>query len=488
MKEKVIDLHFIGKTVKNRRRLIGNILAGTIISVLLVNYLIPLTFEAETTLRIKQSKGLLASSLLTDMTGVPSNAKQLMSTYSEILKSRTVVQAVIDKTQMDKEQVPKYEDMLKRIKTQPIKDTEILKIKVMANSSTEAQLVANTLVNSFTERLTYLANSEQSAVREFIGERVVESRQELDKAEKNLEQYKRDQKILTPSEETRAMVERMASMKKMLADNAVASAVAGAKLHTVQQQLAQETPGMVADSPLIQLYKAKLADAEVELVSLSQNYGDKHPKVMTVRAAIEETRAKLAYESNQVIASNAPSINPIHQGLLLGKIQNEAELAAAGSQKVAIQQVMAESEKEMAKLPAKEQGISRLTRDAMVAQEIYVMLAKRYEEARISEVAQPLDFQVIDLAIAPAEEISPNREMNIVVGAILGLLVGLGLALFLESSRRTIRNSQEAKEYLGLPVMGVIPDFNSINTPVAKGPMGIIQSLFGKRPKITEHK
>lgn len=484
MQEKAIDLRFLGKAIRNRRNLIGSIFVGSIISALLLNYLIPPTFEAETTLRIKQPKGLLSSSLLTDVTGTPSNAKQLMSTYSEILKSRTVVQHVIAKIHTDEEPIPKYEEMLKRIKTQPIKDTEIVKIKATGKSAEEAQLLANTLVESFTERLTYLVNSEQSTVRGFIGERVVEARQELNKAEKNLEQYKRDEKILTPSDETRAMVERMASMKKMLADNAVAAAMAGAKLSSAEQQLTQESPGIVADSPMIQLYKAKLADGEVELVSLSQNYGDKHPKVVASRAAINETRAKLAYETSQVINANAPSTNPIHQGLLLAKIQNEAELAAAGSQKAAIQRVMAESEKEVAKLPAKEQGISRLTRDVMVAQEIYIMLAKRYEEARISEVAQPLDLQVIDAAIAPEEGISPNKEMNVLVGGILGLLLGMGLGIFLEFSRRTITTSREAKECLGLPVLGVIPDFNLGNMPSKKGPIEKIQGLFGKNTEL----
>ena len=51
----------------------------------------------------------------------------------------------------------------------------------------------------------------------------------------------------------------------MSADNAVAAAMAGAKLNSAEDQLSQESPGIVADSPLIEQYKTKLADAEVEL-------------------------------------------------------------------------------------------------------------------------------------------------------------------------------------------------------------------------------
>lgn len=482
MEKMVLDLHMMWKAIKNRYFLIGNVFLSGIIIALLVNILISPTFEAEALLQVKQSKGLLSYSYSNDLIGASSNSK-LMSSYSEILKSRTVVQEVIDKTQWDKEEVPKYEDMLKRITMQPIKDTDILKIKATANSPKEAQLVANALVDSFIDRLTALARSEQIAVRDLILQRVVEARKELDRGEEALEKYKRDQKIFTPSDETKAMVDRMASMKTMLADNIVASAMASAKLNNANQQLAQESPHLVADSPLIQMHKTKLAEAETELVGLSKVYGEKHPKVVTIRAVIDETRVRLANETAKVINSEAASANPIHQGLLQTKIQNEAELAAAAAQKSAIMQVMADSEKEIAKLPSKEQGISRLIRDVTVSQEIYVMLAKRYEEARISEVTQPAEVQVIDRAIDPALAISPRKTRNIVAGAVLGLFLGLGIALFLENSRRTINNSKEATEYLGLPVLGVIPDFNLSNVSSVNPSAGKMQRLFIKIKK-----
>lgn len=483
MEKMVFDLQSIGKAIKNRYLLIGNIFLGTIMIALLINYLIPPTYEAEALLQVKPSKGLLSPSYSNDVMGATSNSK-LMSTYSEILKSRTVVQEVIDKTQSDKIQVPKYEEMLKRITMQPIKDTDVLKIKASANSSSEARIVANALVGSFIERMTVLARSEQIAVRDLIQQRVIESRKELDRGEDALEKYKRDQKILTPNDETKAMIDRMAGMKTLLADNTVASAVASAKLTSAERQLSQLSPSIIADSVLVQSYKTKLADLETELVRLLQAYGDKHPKVIATRAVIAETRVKLTDETTKIINSEAASTNPVHQGLLLTKIQNEAELAAAAAQRTAILKVMADGEKEVAKLPSKEQGISRLLRDVMVSQEIYIMLAKRYEEARISEVTQPTEVQVIDFAIDPAVAISPRKTLNVIVGAILGLFLGLGIAIFLEHSRRTIDNSEDAKQYLGLPILGVIPDFDLLNLPSVNGYEARMQRIFDKIAKI----
>lgn len=461
MNETTIDLRRIIKILKKRRNVIINIFLFCLIMATVATFLIQPTYEAETTLRVKQPKGL-ANSLLADLpVGNIANTKQLMSTYAEILKSRTVVEAVIDKMPANDEQTPKYEDMVKRIATVPVKDTELLKIQVQAPTPTEAQFLANTLVEKFNERMTFLIRSEQKSVREFIGQRMEESKQELEQAENTLQQYKRDQKIVAPADETKAVIDKLATIDKMAAENTVFAASVQAKLGSINQQLTNEKAGFVADSPLIQQYKSKLAELEVQLVSLKQKYTDKHPQVMTIRAAIDETRGKLEVEATRVVSADAPSMNPIHQELLKGKIQSEAEIAAAAAQQGAIQKVIAAGGKELTTLPAKEQGLVKVMRDATVAQDIYIMLARRHEEARISEVMEPADVQLIDPAVRPEVPIKPKRIFDIIIGALLGLFFGIAMAFIMEYLGRTIRNDEDVKYYLDLPVIGNIPDFNT---------------------------
>lgn len=462
MDEQTLDLRDIIKTIKKRRRMIGSVFFGFIALTAIISLLIPPTYEAETTLRVKQSKGL-ASSLLSELPMGGGNTKQLMSTYAEIIKSRTVIQEVIEKTQLGKDKIPDYEDMLKLISTQPVKDTEILKIQVRAKSREEAQNVANVLVETFNDRMTFLVRSEQKVVREFIGQRLQESKQELDRAETLLQKYKNEQKIVAPAEETKAMVDKLTNISKLAAENYVNLASAQARFGSAEQQLAKEKPGFIADSLVIQQYKTKLADLEVQLVSLSQKYTDKHPEVLAIRAAIGEARTKLNMEISRVVNADAPSANPIHQGLLQAKIESEAEIAASTAQKQAIDKVITDSEKELAKLPAKEQGLGRVMRDAAVAQEIFIMLSKRHEEARISEVMQPTDVQIIDSANLPEKPISPKKMLNVAVAAILGLFVGTGGAFALEYMNKTVRTAEDVRQYLDLPVLGSIPNFESEN-------------------------
>ncbi len=465
MTDTTTDLRYYISILKKRQRTILNTSLVMAIIALLVSFIISPTYEAETNLRIKAPRGL-ANSLLADQQGDSSYTSQAVSTYAQMLISHTVVQAVIDKTQADKDVPLEYEDMLKNIKIKPVKDTEIINVKVWAPSPEEAELAANTL----TEKLISMVTADQSAVREFLGNRLKESKQDLEQAEQALEKYKREHQMIDPDVQSKAMVDKLSAIDKLVAENQVNLAAAQAKLSNTQQQLAGEKPGFIADNPLIQQYNTKLVDLEVQLVDAQSKYTENHPKVAALRTAITDTRAKLNSEVARVINADATSSNPVHQNLLQEKIMAEADAAAAAAQKAAINNVLGDNEKEMAALPAKAQGVTRLMREVQVAQDIYTMLHMRYEEARINEVMQPVDVKVVDPAVVANKPVRPKKALNAILAAVLGMFFSTGRAFFLEYRNRTIRDEQEAKQALGLPVLGIIPDFAMAAVPVKREP------------------
>ena len=486
MKETTLDIRQILKILRKRKALIAQIFFTFVIVAAVVSLLIPPTFEGELLLRVKQPKGL-ANSLLGDIAGgSPMATKQLMSTYAEILKSRMVVeQTIADNKIGEDNELVKYKDFVTRITTQPVRDTEILRVKVTAPSQREAMVWTNSLVENFLARITTLVRQEQAVVREFVGERLKEARQELERAEGSLADYKVTQKIAAPADETRALVDRLSTANKLMAENQVLMAAAEGKLANARRQLGSQKPGFIADGPLIQQLKAKLTELELEQAKLLQLYTEKHPRVLAVRAAIQETRSRLNQEVARVVSAEAPATNPVHLSVIQARIQAEAELAAGAAQREALQKVMIDSENELSKLPSKEQGMARVMRDALVAQEIYAMLAKRYEEARISEVMQPTEAQVVNPAVEPDQRIRPRRTLNVAIAAILGLFCGLGAAFFFEYMNRTIRTADDVKEYLDLPVLGAIPDVGSVSS-LAKGnetgrTLQRIRSWFGHK-------
>ena len=460
MNDSVINIKYIIRIIAKRKILVLFFFILTIFLATIINSIIPEVYEAETTVRIKQPKGL-ANSLLADQPMEISNTKQLMQANTEILKSRTVAQAVVLKLSSNQYSTNTITpgDIMGRISTIPV-NAEILRIKVKGKKPEEAQIIANALIDTFVKHLTNLSRVEQKIVREFIGERLLEAKGELETVESALENYKRSHKIVSPNEETRVMVEKLAGMKRADDENNVALVSNAARLNNIREKLNKQKQGVFAENQLIQQQKSKLAELELEKASLLAKYTDEYPKVISIQATIDQIKTSLDTEIIKVVNGDSSSTNPIYKGLLENEITVGAELSTVIARQEIIKKIIAQDEQEIAEFPAKEHGLAIVERDVTIAREKYAMLAKRHEEARISEVMQPLEVQVIDPPEASLMPIAPKKSLNLFLGATLGLVGGIGLAVLLELLQKKIVTEEDVKNYLDLPVIGVVADFS----------------------------
>lgn len=163
-----------------------------------------------------------------------------------------------------------------------------------------------------------------------------------------------------------------------------------------------------------------------------------------------------------IVAQQAPSSSTVQQGLLADKFKNEAAIAVAQSKKTALDQMDSENDAIIASLPEKEQGFVRVKRDADVNNEIYVMLAKRLEEAKVAEVMVPNEVQVVDWGTLPEKPIKPRKVLIMAIMTLLGLIVGMGTVIVQSLMYRKIRTAEDVEKELGLPVLGMIPDTSTL--------------------------
>lgn len=66
--------------------------------------------------------------------------------------------------------------------------------------------------------------------------------------------------------------------------------------------------------------------------------------------------------------------------------------------------------------------------------------------------------EVIDKAIVPNSPIKPNKVMNVAIAAVLGIMIGLFVVFLIEYLDNKIKTPQDIEKYLGLPILGVIPN------------------------------
>ena len=89
------------------------------------------------------------------------------------------------------------------------------------------------------------------------------------------------------------------------------------------------------------------------------------------------------------------------------------------------------------------------------------------------------NVQIAQAASVPTSPSSPKTARNTALGAVLGLLLGLGIAFLLERFDRRIREPKDLETVYGLPLLGVVPESGALSRS-ARG-TAFRRSLDGKR-------
>ena len=479
--EQTIDLRDLLDIILRNIKTIGKITLGFIIMATLYLLIASPVYESTSLLRVKQEQGL-GDSLLSAATGGNAQmTQQRMSTYAEILKSRSVVVPVIQATEEKDEEgkYPEYDTYIKnRLTTMPFKNTEILQLSVNAKTPEGAQKSNQLLVGAFLGRLTDLSRTEQRATKTFLAQRTDEAKGELAKAEDALQVYKAKNGIISPEDNAKVFSDRMATIAKEAAENQVNLGAARARLDAISSQLGGSGSGS-ADNSTLKQYNSDLAKLEVTRVGYLEKYTAKHPKMQEIDNQIAALKAKISQETAKVAALQAPSDNAVHQGLLAGKFESEGQIAVAEQKAKELDVLTDKNNKELTQLPAKEQGYIRAMRDATVSNDIYVMLAKRLEEAKVAEVMVANDVQVVDTATLPERPIKPRKALTVVLAALLGIVAGCVYVIGGELLNKRIKTEEDVKNYLGLAVIGAVPEEASLKDAMAK------QAKYGEKQSLT---
>lgn len=149
--EETIELRELLEIIVKRKWII---IAFTTISILLGGiysfFMITPIYQSETTLMVNSSKGMSAGDIAASFDlGSINMSQEIVVTYGEIVKSRIVLEQVIEKLNMQET----YEEMLLEITSAPVGTTEILKITVQNEDPEQAALVANTISSVFVKEV-----------------------------------------------------------------------------------------------------------------------------------------------------------------------------------------------------------------------------------------------------------------------------------------------------------------------------------------------
>jgi len=105
-------------------------------------------------------------------------------------------------------------------------------------------------------------------------------------------------------------------------------------------------------------------------------------------------------------------------------------------------------------------NVSVQNTDAALASNIANSVAKVFSDD-ITDLMNVDNVKVLSVSGIPTSPVSPNILLNTAIAAVIGFLLGVGLAFLREVLDRRIRTEEQVQQILDLPVLGSIPDIDS---------------------------
>ncbi|WP_295916148.1 GumC family protein [uncultured Anaerovibrio sp.] len=430
-----IDLGKLFGILWDRRKIAGGIIATCTIIAMIISLIIPPTFESNTLVQTNKSSKLDISgaSAALAMLGGGSGVSSATMNYIEIMKSRAVLEPIMDQlediTPEEREKMTAEGFAKGHLNIENVKGTNLIKVTGKGRSPEEAQMIADSVVENFLKLMTEMNQNSQSYMVKFLNERIDTAQKESDEASSKLEQFGREHKVYLPAEQSKAMVEREAVYSKTLSEFVVKQQASAAKLEAASNELGKQNANLsaynVSDSDVVVSLRNKIAAQEVEIVKLEQKYTEEHPALISAREQLVSLKNSLTQEVTDAIAGGTATMNPTQAALVQAQAQAQVDMAVAKASEAAVRAQMEEADADMAQLSEDSLEYLKLKRDSEIKNEVYVALVKQSEQSKIEATMESMDIQVIDKANLPIQKSGPRRKLITFGGTAAGVMICL---------------------------------------------------------------
>ncbi|MCH7755644.1 polysaccharide biosynthesis tyrosine autokinase [candidate division KSB1 bacterium] len=458
------------------RWLIVVVFLATMLGVTYYTFTTPPTYEASTTLMIVEKQGMGQS--LFDVTGF-SQQRTLINNQVEILKSRFLAQEVIrrllnsakrDSLELvhdlgiEKTTIDILKELRGSITVSPIRDTDFISLKVKAPSPFEAAFLTKTVAEVYQDMDRDFTRGEISQVVQFLDDQLSRKETDLKQSEETLKTFLEKEKIASLGEEATQIVEQSAEFETLYQEALIDLEVTRKRLDYLKSRLGKSKETLEAEiarvsSPLVLHLRKEMAEIERNIaVYLSQGVVKGDPQVGREREKLNAIKTRLTEEIRKLIVEGLPADDPLAQAqdLVLKILEGETEMASFIARADGLKRVVESYSTKLESLPDKNVQLARLERNRKVDENLYMMMREKFEESRITQAGQIGKVRIIDEAIRPRRPISPKKKLNLILGFIMGLGLGIGVAVLREYMDTSVRRVEDL-EALGLSVLGAIP-------------------------------
>lgn len=451
-----VKLHFLDywRVLRVRWGIISLSFLLVVVTAGVTVYFLPRQYFSKVSIQVKQDDSKL--DIFGNRGGVGTDMR-FAPTQFQIIQRKEILYPVIENLKLEEkwssggQRYPKesiYFMLLKRLDMKEVRNTDLIEIGVFSTDPQEAANIANQIAVVYQDRRRQDQEQLVSRGLSQLQEEVLKQRKKVEEAANEAAQIRVKEGIVDFNPETLETVETADSRsvlddEKQANDSRVLVSQMESQLKEIEKLKPEEL--MVAlrslniDDPTILKILPLYQDSVVkEAEYLNSGLGQKHPKVTALRAMKDVYATQLNDQLSALRKAQATKLNVAKATLeaLEAKLENtkktyqdrknqSAEYIEAKNKYIQAKKVLEAAE-------------MRLSTETMQKQISLV-------PAKIWEKAEP--------GSTPAK---PNVVAYMALAVMIGLIVGIGLAFFVEYLDTSVKTLEDIERFLNVPVLAVI--------------------------------
>jgi capsular exopolysaccharide synthesis family protein len=454
-----VKLHFLDywRIVRIRKTVILAVFLLVVLTTTAVTYILPKSYIS--TVRLKVEKDAADVGLLSGERGSTVFDPYFIQTEFEYIQSKIVLHKVIEDTGLNRRWAARYNDgvalktpqtflLLKnKMGVRQFRNTSYIEISVRSESADEAAEIANKIAAVY--RDTRIAKELEHARRGIaaLKEELKNQNDEVNEAQKRVDGLREDLKISDAAAEqgyVQTLEPETVRKLEALRIETQASYMRGAKLFDQlkglnRAELRQALPNAAPDQQLNDLM-SRLSQTEQQLTTLLKDLTEANPEIVRIAALQARINSQIEERIDGILRGLKAQVDSL-------QAQYQSVSAELETAKQTDYQKMSEySPYFSAKRALENQKRMRDILSMKITQENIDIKIPRSSIVDITDPAEP--------GLRPDY---PKVPLNIALGVIVGLIVGVGLAFFIEYLDTSVKTIDDVEQTLQAPVLGVIP-------------------------------
>lgn len=324
--------------------------------------------------------------------------------------------------------------------------TNVVSVRFEAEDPTYAAAAANAVVEAYRSYRAQLYD--QSESYKFFQEQLRMADAKLRELQEKQASYKQAAAMISPEAQRTVLLNRLSDYEARLTEVRTARIGKEARLEVLKKELAEGRVGVPStessDSPSREKHIAKLRgellDLQLRREQLLARFTPQYEGVRNLDKQIAATQRQIAEEVEQIIQMETVAI------------------AALRSEEEALESSIARIKADIQALARQEYEYAQLSRGIDDNQQIYSMLLRHREEARISlaKMQTGVSVRVINPAEPPLYPVRPNKRLNAALGLLLAACASLTVAFVWDYFDHTVHEPMELEWRTGLVVLGSV--------------------------------